>query len=77
MKVKVYPGPFCKTERLDENGFVYLDEGSTLEDLYKIIRFPLPLRGLGLCTVNYEKVKRDIKLKDGDIVSFFTPIAGG
>lgn len=77
MRIKVYPGPFCNTEVLDEDGFLDLEEGATLYDVIKKIKYPLLLRGLKLCTVNYEKTKMNTKLKDGDIVSFFTPLAGG
>lgn len=77
MKIKVYPGPFCNQDVLDEDGFLNLEEGSTLTDVYKKLKFPFPLRSMGLCMVNYEKVKMSTKLKDGDTVSFFTPLAGG
>lgn len=77
MKVKVYPGPYCKTDALDEDGFIYLEEGSTLADLYKKVKYPIYLRGVGLCVVNYTKAKLDTELKDGDIVSFFAPMSGG
>lgn len=77
MKVKVYPGPFCKTEALDEDGFIEVEEGATVADIIKGLKCPFPIKALGLYTVNYKKVKPSTKLKDGDIISIITPIAGG
>lgn len=77
MKVRVFPGPFCSDDVLDEDGYLYLDEGATLKDVYKKLKYPVPLWGLGLCMVNYEKSKMDRLLKDGDTISFFTLLPGG
>lgn len=77
MKVKVYPGPFCKTEAIDEDGFIEVEEGATVADVINRLRCPFPIKVLGLYMVNYEKVKSSFKLKDGDIISIITPIAGG
>ena len=77
MKVKVYPGPFCKTEAIDEDGFMEVEEGATVGDVIKILKCPLPIKVLGLYMVNYKKVKLSTKLKDGDIISIITLIAGG
>lgn len=77
MRVRVYPGPFCKADVLDDDGYLYLDEGATLNDVFKLLKFPFPLRMMKLCTVNYEVVKMTTKLKDGDVISFFAPLAGG
>ncbi len=77
MKVKVYPGPFCKIELLDEDGFMEIEEGGTVADVIKRLKCPFPIKYLGLYMVNYKKVKSSTKLKDGDIISIITPIAGG
>lgn len=77
MRVRVFPGPFCHTDVLDEDGFIFLEEGATLNEVYKKLKYPIPLRGVGLCTVNYKKVKSNTVLKDGDTVSFFAPLSGG
>ncbi|MFA5523596.1 MAG: MoaD/ThiS family protein [Tissierellales bacterium] len=77
MKVKVYPGSFCNTEALDEEGFIEIEEGVTVGDVIKRIKCPLPIKAFGLYMVNYRKVKLSTKLKDGDIISIITSIAGG
>jgi molybdopterin converting factor small subunit len=77
MKVKVYPGPFCRAEVLDEDGFMEIVEGMVLGDVIKKLGCSLPVRMLGLYLVNYEKAKLSTKLKEGDVISIITPLAGG
>lgn len=77
MRIKVYPGAFCDTKALDEDGFLELEEGAVLEDALIRLKYPLPLRIMGLYTVNYKKAKPKTQLKDGDIISIIAPMAGG
>lgn len=77
MRIKVYTGPFCITDALDEDGFMEMQEGATVGDVLKKLKYPLPMRMMGLYMVNYKKAKQDTKLKDGDIISIIAPMAGG
>jgi molybdopterin converting factor small subunit len=77
MKVKVYPGPFCHTDALDENGYMDVEEGAVVGDVIKKLKYSFPIRMLGLYTVNYKRASLDTRLKEGDTVSIITPIAGG
>ncbi|MDF2676508.1 MAG: ThiS family [Bacillota bacterium] len=77
MKVKVYPGPLCNTEELNSDGFLELNDKSTVNDVLKKLKYPIPLRIMGLYMVNYKPAKLSAKLKDGDIISVFTPLSGG
>lgn len=77
MRIKVYPGPFCSADALDEDGFIELQEGATVGDVLKAVKLPLPLKLMGLYMVNYKKAKQDTRLKDGDIISIIAPMAGG
>ncbi len=77
MKVKVYTPLFGNTDLLDENGYLELEEGVVLSDLYKVLKIPFPFRNSLLCMVNYRQAKSNQKLADGDIISFFGPISGG
>jgi len=77
MKIRVYPGPFSHTDALDEDGFMDIEEGAEVGDVIKRLRYSFPIRVLGLYMVNYKKAKLNTKLKDGDIISIITPIAGG
>ena len=77
MKIKVYPGPFCDTSVLDEDGFIDMKEDAVLSDLLKRLKYPFPMRLLKLYLVNYQRAGLDTPLKEGDIVSIIAPIAGG
>ena len=77
MKVKVYAPSFCNLSALDDDGYLLLQEGSTLNRVYKELTIPLPLRPFVTCYVNYKPAKLTQKLTDGDIISFLAPLSGG
>jgi molybdopterin converting factor small subunit len=77
MKIKVYAPSFCSFEHIDENGYMALPEGADLNEIYKKLRIPFPLRKLFFAAVNYRTVGLKTKLADGDVVSFFSGLAGG
>lgn len=77
MKIKVYPGPFCDSSILDEDGCVEMAAGAVMADLLAMLKCPVPMRWLKLYMVNYQKAGPDTPLKEGDIVSIIAPIAGG
>lgn len=77
MIVKVYASGFCNFEHLDEDGFMRLPEGASLNDVYKRLRIPFLFRKVLFASVNYRHVKLGTKLKDGDVVSLLAPLAGG
>ena len=77
MDVKVYASGFCSFEHIDEDGIMSLPEGASLNDVYKRLGIPFPLRKILFASVNYEHVKLNTKLKDGDVVSLLAPLAGG
>jgi len=77
MKIKVYPGPFCDSAILDEDGFIEMQEGAVVSDLLRLLKCPVPMKWLRLYMVNYQKARLDTPLKEGDIVSIIAPIAGG
>ncbi len=77
MNVRVHASGFCSFEHINEDGFMSLPEGASLNDVYKKLRIPFLLRKVLFASVNYEHVKLNTKLKDGDIVSLLAPLAGG
>jgi len=77
MKIKVFAPPFLDGTSIDEHGWLELAEGGTLKDVYKLLRVPLALRPLLLCSVNYQKPSRNMRLKADDVVSIYFPLAGG
>ena len=77
IRVKVYAPGFVSHDSIDPDGFVELAEGDSVGTLYKKLKLPIPLRLVIACSVNYGQAKRNTRLKDGDIVTFLFPIAGG
>ncbi|MCK9445110.1 MAG: hypothetical protein M0Q14_11360 [Tissierellaceae bacterium] len=77
IKVRVFPGPFIDIELLDEDGFIFLSEGSTIRDLLKILRIPKIIYSIGLYTLNYNKASLKTVLENEDEFSFISPISGG
>jgi molybdopterin converting factor small subunit len=77
MKVMVYAPSFCNLSAVDDDGYLSLEEGSTLNILYKKLKIPLLARPFATCYVNYKPANQNQELKEGDIVSFLTVLAGG
>jgi molybdopterin converting factor small subunit len=77
MKIKVYAPSFCSFKDIDEKGYMILHEGAVLNDVYKNLRIPLIFRKVLFATVNYKNSDLKKRLTDGDVVSFFSGLAGG
>lgn len=77
MRVQVFVPAFAKIELLDDDNFIELNEGCSLRNLQRKLRVPLIYRPFVSCLVNYEKVSFSTKLKEGDVVSFYTVVSGG
>ena len=77
MKVKVFPPFGCDRSALDEKLWVEMPEGSTVSDVLKLIKCSPVKAKLLLVSVNGERVKLSHKLKNGDVVGFFSLVSGG
>ncbi len=77
LKVKVYLPPYLKADKLNKSGYIELNRGATLADLFRILEIPAPLLTSRLCRVNYEKAALKTELNEGDIISFYSLITGG
>lgn len=77
VQVRVYLPPYLRRTQLDEQGFVSIEKGSTLGDLFNKLGIPFPMGTVHLCRLNYSKASLKQKLEDGDTVSFFSLISGG
>jgi molybdopterin converting factor small subunit len=77
IKITVYAPGFVDHSHINPDGCVLLEKGSTLNDLYKLLKLPLPLRLSFFCSVNYERARWNTRLKDGDTVSFLVSFSGG
>ena len=77
MKIKVYAPSFCDHSAVDESGTMELPDDSTVKEVYRKLKIPILYRPILVCAVNHEVVKSSQKLKDGDVVNFLMPLAGG
>lgn len=77
MKIRVYAASFCSFEDIDEDGTMVLPDGAVLNDVYKRLKVPWFFRRIVFATVNYKRVSPETRLKDGDVVSFFSALKGG
>lgn len=77
MKIRVYVPVFADASVVDEKGFVEMEPGSTLGDLLGRLHLPFKALAVAFCVVNYEKSSMKRVLQDGDVVSFFSILAGG
>lgn len=77
MKIEFHGPSMCDFSKMDKNGGIEVPEGTTLRQFMKIVKLPLIWTKVFPFLVNYEKVPYDTVLKDGDIVSAFSPSGGG
>ena len=77
MRVKVFPPHGCDRGALDERGWAELPEGASVRDVLRLIRCSPVKAKLLLVSVNGERSALDCELRDGDVVGFFFPVAGG
>jgi molybdopterin converting factor small subunit len=77
MKVRVFAPVFGNDACLDDSGYLELPEGARLDDVFRALKIPFPLKRLPLCLVNYKKAKLSAPLAEGDVVSFFSLVSGG
>ncbi|WP_373481945.1 MoaD/ThiS family protein [Acetobacterium sp.] len=54
-----------------------LPPAARLFTVYRRLKISLVLQPLVICYVNYQRVKLNTQLKDGDVISFILPLTGG
>lgn len=77
MRIRVYAPAILDHSLLDHEGYLQAEDGVTLKKIYGLLKVPLLLRPILYCTVNYDRVKMNTRLKDGDVISFIAPVSGG
>lgn len=77
MKIEFHGPPMCDYSLMDDRGEFNVPEGTTLKKFLRIVKLPFVWQKIFPLLVNYEKVPMNTVLKDGDIVTSFSPIAGG
>ena len=77
IRVKVFPPYGCDRSALDERSWMEIKEGSTVNDVLKVIRLSPVKAKLLLLSVNGERAPFSQELKDGDVIGFIAPVSGG
>lgn len=77
MKIEFHGPSMCDFSLMDERGYIEVKDGMKLKEFVKLVKLPYVWRKVFPLLVNYEKVPMDTVLKDGDIVSAFSPTGGG
>ena len=77
MRIRVYAPRFADHTKIDDDGFVTMTDGATLNDLLKALRVPFRFGAVLFCLVNYERAPLSRVLRDGDTVGFLTLVSGG
>lgn len=77
IRIEVFAPAICNFDRISREGYMEIQDGTTLREVLKVIKLPLIWRKLSFITVNSEKVDKDYVMRDGDVLSIFTPVAGG
>ena len=77
MRIEFHGPSLCDFSKFDRDGTIEVPDGITLKQFLKIVKLPVWWRKMFPLLLNYEKMPLDTVLKDGDIVSSFTPLGGG
>jgi molybdopterin converting factor small subunit len=77
IRIKVYAPAFCSFKLVDDNGYMTLHDDGVVGDVYKNLSIPLMFKKIMIASVNEQRVDLEAKLKDGDVVSFFSGLVGG
>jgi len=77
MKIRVFAPSYLNLSAIDDQGYVSMETGSTVNGLFKKLGVPLLMRPFIIYSVNYKAAKLSQKLQDGDTVSMMTPVSGG
>ena len=68
---------YLPSDSREGRAVVSVQEGSTLQDLMAMLRIPHDEQGTAVINGISYGVKETQVLADGDVVSFFSPVAGG
>lgn len=77
LKIRVYAPGFCDYTFIDDDGYMTLAVGDTLNDVLKKLKVPLVYRRVLFTAVNYQREGLSYRLKDGDTISILGPLGGG
>jgi molybdopterin converting factor small subunit len=77
MRVKIYAAGYCSFDYIEDDGFMDLPDGATLNDVFAKLGIPRLFRRLPFAAVNYVQAKPGTELVDGDVVTLIGAVSGG
>lgn len=77
MRIEFHGPPICDFSKFEKDGTIEVPDGITLKQFLKIVKLPTLWAKVLPLLVNYEKPDMNQVLKDGDIVSSYTPLGSG
>ena len=77
MRIKVYAPSNADRSYLDEDSFLHTTEALTVNDVMKLLNLSFLRRRISIISVNNKLAKKNHRLSDGDILSFYEMRAGG
>jgi molybdopterin converting factor small subunit len=77
MRVKIYAAGYCSFEYIEDDGFMDLPDGATVNDVFAKLGIPRFLRRLPFAAVNYVQARPGTELTDGDVVTLIGAVSGG
>ena len=77
IRVKVFAPFGLGKARIDERGWMEMESGATLGDAIQYLGWPPVLSRILMVRLNGLRQPLDTPLKDGDVIGYFSLIAGG
>ena len=77
LKVEFHGPAICDFSKMNADGTIDVPDGTTVRQFIKIVKLPMAWAKVFPFLVNYEKVPMNTVLKEGDVISAFSPSGGG
>lgn len=77
MKVKVFSPAYFNIDKIDDDGFMELNKGATVNDVFKKLKIKWPIRRFIVFTLNGKQIKGNCVLKENDVINIFKFVSGG
>lgn len=77
IRVKMFAPAWASYQKIDERGWLELQDGAHLKDALAAIRMPGVMGKLFHAAINGEVMPLETELHDGDVIGFFSLMTGG
>ncbi len=75
--ITVYMPILFHSDKVNNMSEMTVADGTTLYRVLRELKIPLIVSKVMLCMVNHKKEPLSYRLKEGDTISFLTPVSGG